>query len=287
MTQKNEQTCSCQREYNQLKVFEEYFVSQFELLPKLIEIISKNGKPERFDNLGILLVSINSNAESIVRLNNNGFINEAYIIARSYFEKSVNFCYLNVCDEDEYDNYLDWSHQKIIRALYTKKKAYKNMDQEVPLPDILSFAKECKGLLKFSGKKGGEKPNWTDASIYSRIKYIESKITDYRWRMYLASLNMIYEDASESIHGTLYGVTFHRAVFYGMKKSDEDKFKYMLGLGFTLYLLLGYLIDGICKIVSIQIPIDELIKKSRDNYNDTIQKFYNDPNNRWNDTNML
>lgn len=279
MAEETEHSCAFNREYNQLKVFGDYFVSQFELITEIIKIIEKNGKPKRLANLGILLFSINSNAEAIVRLVNSGFISEAYIIARSYLEKCVNFCYLNICDEKEYDNYLGWSHQKIIRALYTKQKAYKNINHEIPLPNILAFAKDNEELLKFSGKNGGEKPNWTDVSIYKRIKFIESKITDYRWAMYLMALNTIYEDASENIHGTLYGVVFDKAVFFGIKRNDEQRFKYMLGLGFQLYMLLGLLIDGICKIISTLIPSDELIKKSKDNYNNIIQKFYDDPKN--------
>ncbi|MGA2333061.1 MAG: DUF5677 domain-containing protein [Syntrophales bacterium] len=276
MTKENEEKCSCHQHYEQLKIFEEYFIFQFQLLHELIDKIDKKGRPGRLNYLGVLLFSIISNAKSIVNLIGGGFIPEAYIISRSYFEKCVNFCYLNVCDEREYENYVDWSHQKIIRALYTKQKAYKNIGHNVPLPDILPLIRENKELKKFSGKKGGEKPNWTDVSLYHRIKFIENKINKKTCAMYLAAMNMIYEDASENIHGTLYGATFHTAIFYGINKTDEDKQKYLIGLGFTLYMLLGILIQGICELVSIYMPVNEIIKKSEDNFDNKIQNYYKD-----------
>lgn len=263
--------------HERLKISREYLILQYKLLNELIEIIDRNGRPERLHNLGVLLFSILSNAKALINLIDNGFLTEAYIIARSYLEKCVNFCYLNVCDDSEYDNYLDWSSQKIFRAIKTRQRAYKNIDHEVQMPDaLLAIMNEDKAYKKYTGKKGGEKPNWTDISIYNRIKYIECKIDSFPWSGYLAAMNMIYEDASENIHGTLYGATFHTAVFYGMNKNNEDMKRHLIGTGANLQMILGFLIGGLCKVVSTKLLIDDLMIKSEDNHKNTIIKFMNE-----------
>ena len=74
-------------------------------------------------------------------------------------------------------------------------------------------------------------------------------------------MNKIYEDASENIHGTLFGATFHTGIMFGKRKEDQSR-KYQIGLGFTLYMLLGLLIEGILYVVCTIIPADELLNKS-------------------------
>jgi len=236
MTQDNKQRCPYHDEYARLKVCEEYFIAQYPLLNELIEIIKKNGRPERLFELSLLLPSLISNSKSIINLINSDFIPEAYIISRSFFEKCVNFCYLNTCDEKEYENYIDWFYQKNMRSVYTRQKAFKSFGREViKLPDISEMTSKFKVLKKFSGKKGGEKSNWTDVSIYQRIKFIESKITSFPGPIYLSTMNTIYEDASENLHGTLYGATFHMLSLYGANKTHEEKQQHIIGLAHNLY----------------------------------------------------
>ena len=266
MTQENKQQCPYHHKYTQLKVSEEYFIAQYQLLNELTEIIKKNGRLKRLFELNLLLPSLISNSESIINLINSNFIPEAYIISRSFFEKCVNFCYLNICDDKEYEDYIDWFYQKNMRSIYTRQKAFKSIGHEGKLPNISEMTKKIKVLKKFSGKKGGEKPNWTDISIYQRIKFVESKISSFPAPMYFTTMNTIYEDASENLHGTLYGATFHMASLYGANMTDEETQKHIIGLATNLYFFLGYLIGGIFIVVTTRISIDELMNKSRDNF---------------------
>lgn len=272
MTKENKQHRPHHYEYVRLKECEKYFIAQYRLLNELTEIIKINGKPERLFELNLLLPSLISNSESIINLINGNFIPEAYIISRSFFEKCVNFCYLNICDDKEYENYIDWFYQKNMRLIYTRQKAFRSIEHEVKLPDICEMTSKFQVLKKFSGKKGGEKPNWTDVSIYQRIIFIESKVTSFPRPMYLATMNTIYEDASENLHGTLYGATFHMLSLYGVNKTDEETQKHIIGLATNLYFFLGYLIDGIFSVVTTKISIDELRNKSKDNFENIDKK---------------
>lgn len=253
------------RNFEELTLHEEYFHAQIQLLRELVQLIDKVGRPERLNSLGILLYSLVSNGDAIDNLIHRAFIPEAYIIARSFLEKCVNFCYLNICDQYEYANYLDWTEQKLIRAIYTKQKAFKNVGSDLPIPDINSFAREINKIKKFSGKKGGEKFSWTNLSLYHRIKFLEDTVGIKTLGMYLAAMNVIYEDASENIHGTLYGATFHTAMLYGVEISEEDKTKRQLDLATNLYLFSGSLVHGICQVVSTKIQANHILKKSDEN----------------------
>lgn len=260
--------CLYRQDFGELNLHQQYFIAQLQLLSELIDLIITSDIPNRLKSLGQLLVSLVPNGKAIITLVGGAFIPEAHIIARSFLEKSVNYCYLNICDQCEYDNYLDWTEQKIIRALYTKQKTFKNVGQDVPLPDINSLTiKGGEKVKKFSGKKGGEKFTWTNISLYHRIKFLENVIGEKSLGMYLATMNLIYEDASENIHGTLYGATYHKIMFYRANISEEDKIKTQLSTMCDLYLFLGYLIHGIFQITAIKIPSDHIVEKSRENLN--------------------
>lgn len=267
MTEKEIDICPYHLHFDGLNAFEKYFIVQLQLLKELTESIKKSDMPKRLDCLGQLLVSLISNGEAIITLMHGAFIPEAYIISRSFLEKCVNFCYLNICEQCEYDDYLDWTKQKLIRAIYTKKKAFKNLGHEVPAPDINSFAE---GIKKFSGKKGGEKFSWTNKSLYHRIKFLEDAIGEKSLGMYLAAMNLIYEDASESIHGTLYGATYHKISLYKANVSEEDKMKRQLIIMTEVYMFLGYLIHGIFQILSKKIPDNLILKQSEENIDKAI-----------------
>jgi hypothetical protein len=116
--------------YAEAKQWEVYFYDQIQLIWELISLVEKHGRPKRLAKLDALLFALLTNSGSIVQLLRSSNVPEAYLISRSFFEKCVNYCYLNVCSEDQYDNQLSWTRQKMIRALYTRQKAYKNIERD-------------------------------------------------------------------------------------------------------------------------------------------------------------
>jgi hypothetical protein len=272
MTENEIDICPYHLQFDKLNAFEKYFITQLQLLKELIESIKKSDMPDRLDCLGQLLVSLISNGEAVKILLHGAYVPEAYIIARAFLEKCVNFCYLNICEQCEYDNYLDWTQQKIIRTIYTKQKTFKNVGSDLfPSPDINSFTKGKDKIKKFSGKKGGEKFAWTSVSLYHRIKFLEGAIGKKSLGMYLATMNLIYEDASENIHGTLYGATYHKIYFYDADVTEEDKMKRQLIMMSEMYMFLGCLIHGIFEILSKKIPDNSILKQSEENINEVIR----------------
>ena len=60
-------------------------------------------------------IYITGNAINLLAVNN--FLSESYMLARALLEKSINYMYLLVCEEEEYQKYLNYTKQKGYRIL--------------------------------------------------------------------------------------------------------------------------------------------------------------------------
>ncbi|MCE5210050.1 MAG: DUF5677 domain-containing protein [Deltaproteobacteria bacterium] len=140
-------------------------------------LIDKLGRPARLNDTGVLLFSLMSNGHAIKGLISSGFFSEGYIIGRSFFEKCVNFCYLNVCDDEEYDNHLSWTFGKIVQSVYARQKAHINLGEEIPLPEISKIIKDEKKLEKIIGKKGGKKLAGQMFLFTTELNIFDQKLT--------------------------------------------------------------------------------------------------------------
>ena len=101
-----------------------------------------------------LLKSLVTSGQSITILIRNECISESYILSRAFLERIVNICYLMICDEKDFDDYVDFSKQKVIRSLHTKKKAYENVERIVPLPDLSKIPEISKVMDKYTSERG-------------------------------------------------------------------------------------------------------------------------------------
>ena len=69
-----------------------------------------------------------------------------------------------------------------------------------------------------------------------------------------------YEDASEALHGTLYGSTFHLGIFQpGVQIAGEDSVEHHLCQNFTmLFWIQGLAINELNKMLTHQFKLDEI-----------------------------
>lgn len=252
----------------QLKACEYYFNEQLWLLKKLFSVLVEDKKPTRANYLGTIISNIGSSGLATLFLSQKGLCNESMVISRCFLERAINFIYLLVCDEEEYKNFLDYSKQKVVRSFYAKQKAFKHVDVEVPLPeDPLSFSFFSEELRKFTGEKGGVKTRWTSLNLEERVEFVGRKVEGFNEKtgaVFKCAIAHIYEDASEAMHGTLYGGLFHMGVVYG-KIEDSEVDAHTKGTTMTTLMLLGVLIHGILEIVSKEKEIEELTEQSKQN----------------------
>jgi len=135
-------------------------------------------------------------------------IRDAFPIARSITEMSVNICYIMAKGKDIAKQADNHAEQKLYNNLQINKKMG-DFSYEINWSGKLEQSDEVRleSLTQdFRSKKGREK-NWTDLSISDRLTEIEK--TFPKTSINLASaMILIYQNASEIVHGSYYGAMY-------------------------------------------------------------------------------
>ncbi len=196
--------------YGKIKMdFLNYANSQMSIVKACIPSI----KDERTQRINILLMSCLSTGSAILHLCSRQelFFSEAIMLLRVLVEKCTNYAYLTFCDEKEYQNYHDYARYvsytaleksfefddgRILKITHTGKEFLdKESESNEDFEDIAKFRKQ-------------KLRDWTTVSMEKRIKAIERK--HEKLGLLLGLMRLSYErQASEAIHGTLYGAMHH------------------------------------------------------------------------------
>jgi len=250
--------------------FFDFFMSQLALLEQLYQHQFTNLKhleDARVGKLYPLLFSIHHTGISISVLSRHLHINECYILARSFLERLIIYIYLFSCDESEYSRYISYTKQKGYRVL---NRSFVAGDSEVRLKwsGIIDLEKEPdlkEAVNTFTSEKGKPKTRWTSQSLSKMIQSIASRGKLEIGYMMLAIL-WIYEDASEALHGTLYGSTFHIGTFIGKIPSSKEELKKTWNEQFSaLFLALGTCMHTLIQSFHKVANVDDILSNSKDN----------------------
>ena len=132
-------------------------------------------------------------------------IRDAFPIARSITEMTVNICYIMAVGKDIARQAENHAEQKSYNNLQINKKMG-DFSYEIHWSGELRSSDEVrlKSITQdFRSKKGREK-NWTDLSISDRIIEIEKTFPKTSINLACAMI-IIYPNASEIVHGSYYG----------------------------------------------------------------------------------
>jgi len=202
-------------------------------------------------------IYITGNAINSLALNN--FLSESYMLARALLEKLINYMYVLVCEEDEYQKYLNYTKQKGYRILNRSltvgdQKAELKWSGAVNLDDNPELRE---AVNQFTSAKGKTITRWTSLSPQKRLAIIRDKGKIKIEGLMLSTLG-IYDDASEALHGTLYGSAFHFGFFEGktLRKVEDLAEIYRSKLLF-LFFALGTSIASLFEVVSYVYPIEK------------------------------
>ena len=230
----------------------------------------------RTNQIKVVLGSCCQSATAIAKLceNSEYFYAEAIVLARGFIEKIVNFCYLLVCDEDEFNRFLK----------HTVQKSYRKLDRSIRVSgvelnvkfngkiDINSNPLLKEALEEFTSEKGKEKTHWTTVNLENRIRLLAQR-TKLNIGIFLLNTLSIYEDASESLHGTLYGCSFHTWAYepnidYTNSAEVERNTQKKISL---LFLQLGSLFHEAIILLSEKNEIQEVLKGSKENNKNALK----------------
>lgn len=227
---------------------------------------------KRAEEVKVVLASACNTATAIAELGKKEeyFYNEAVMLSRSFIEKTINFCYLMVCDDKDFEKF-------VLHALY---KSYKNLDRS-------RWTEKQKLSIKFKGKTDIEnnpklkkalkffpkdKMNWTKLDINKRVNYIGKK-TDINIGIFLLNTLSIYSDASEALHGSLYGCSFHTFAFDPtIDHTNNEEVDKNLQKNITLlYWQLGAMIHEVIKFLNKKNKLQEFLEGSSKNNENTLE----------------
>lgn len=270
---------------------DDYTFGSFTVLEKFMFLLGKQAlilkgitmpdDPKRIVAAYPLIIGMESNARAVIKLAQKGFVNETYPIFRSLFEKIVTFYYLQVCDDDEFKNYIDYSKQKTYRVATRELSIHdKKFSLKYSGIDLEKNPELKKSVEKYTGPKSG-KPitRWSNTSIEKKLEVINAS-GFIKIDVMMITLVAIFDDASEALHATLYGCTFHWGTYdTGQEiKKPEDILDYQLhNLTMAIFLfglLLGevnqYVIE---KLVCLQKVLDRSGLKIREGFRFQIPSF--------------
>jgi hypothetical protein len=244
----------------QTNLLQELYKYQFDEL--------KTRPNERVDSLYLLLFSMHDTAEAVSILVANQKINEAYMMARALLERIINYMFLLYCDEEDYKKYL----------LYTKQKSYRNLTRNIRVGQLIAELKwggklslendpELQRAIDlFTSKKGRTITRWRGKSLLEMLDILGQK-TDIDIKPLMLGLLAIYDDASEALHGTLYGTIFQIGLFTrGNLKTKRQIISSVHGQLSMLFLALGACIDSLTLAVHKIFPIQAIRSKSKENF---------------------
>lgn len=251
-----------------------YYMKQCELIQELYKFqyeSSKKNKNERVESLYLLLFSMHDTASAIGILAANQKINESYMLARALLERIINYIYLLFCDEEDYKAYL----------AYTKQKGYRNLNRDIKVGKLMAELKwsgnfdidndkELKAAVElFTSKKRG-KPitRWRSKTIEEMLDLV-NKRSGINIKIPMLSMLAIYADASEALHGTIYGTIFHIGIFSaGNIRTKREIIRSVHGQLSLLFFALGGCIDTLIEAVNMVFKIEKIRKRSKENLNE-------------------
>jgi len=246
-----------------------FFGAELMLLKEVILRI----KDEKIAKAAVLLMSCGQTGAALLQLANqtNTFTRESAMLARAFMETITNFCYVGVCDDNEYRAF-------ILHPIY---KQYHNIGA-YKMEDDLSLQSENASLRKVKQEKFKKIPivqealsmfsetkpnlNWTKTNLYQRIQALRE------WGKFLDvffTINKIqyYSDASEALHGSLYGCTYNVGTFdpdFDHNKENELE-KKLYKDSACILLHLGMLIHESFTLISYSDDIKEVWEHSYQN----------------------
>jgi hypothetical protein len=183
--------------------------------------------------------------------------NDLYIIYRALLERIVNLEFALICSDEEYADFMDYSTSRGIRSMNRVIKSGETKIEVSYQGDFKMTEDMQKAVDKFTGTKGNPKTRWNKLTMQERIERISELHPDHNLSG-LAALMMIYDDASEALHGTIYGSVFdlgHTVTpdYIEPERAMSISYKNLLSITFAMAIK----VNAMCQIVFKILNFDE------------------------------
>ena len=221
-----------------------------------------------FPLLGAIISSSNCLANLLV----SNFLNESYMSMRALFERCLNYCYLTCSTKEDFDNYFHHSLQKNLRGL-RKELVVADFGFNLEMKgheEIWDRPKVKKVMDDFSRKVSRkEVQNWSKMTKnrYERLEWVAKNINGILWEPYVLIEVMIFEEASEALHGTFFGTIFDTG-YLEPRIQRAGKWVEVDHRTPQVELLVGYAVmlhNSIVQAAAHKYPNDSAVSRSKQN----------------------
>jgi Family of unknown function (DUF5677) len=197
-------------------------------------------------------------------------VRDCYPIARSTVETLINATYVLSGGASMAERAMRHAQQKSFRDLARTvgRGAYTMRIEAVGAPSADGNEELKKALAEFTSAQGREK-NWIDDSVPVRIESIGNKLGPKVASGLLGAYALIYQDASEIIHGSLFGIY---RFYHGRSKPPEtvEEFRaltgsHLEGILFAAFLSVRGYLYAFCNLQGFAVLVD-LVDKQFDEF---------------------
>ncbi len=234
-------------------------------------IIKEEKLKDRALKISSIIFSLLSTGNAILLLSeeNQRFYNECVMLARSFFERVTNICYLLLCEEETYKACM---HHTIFRQYIKRNNSSKVMkDKQDKMLAKISLrwdgtknAKKDEKLRKIiDGFKKQRKTKFPLPKIEKRLGFLNKYKKYINASLFLLYQQTYYDDASEALHGSFYGSLFHV-----LSSESKDKKNVEIDINKNTALLLlqtGGLIHQLISLLNKNNTLNEFYEKSAHN----------------------
>ncbi len=205
-----------------------------------------------------LLVGVCGTADAISKVGSHpAWVDEAYMLGRSFLERCVNISYLIVCGDDEFREMLDHDlsrqYSNTNRSVVTEHLSF--TVAQLQRPELAELDERVRSAVeKFTDKRGRHK-DWTALSLPQRIDRLATLEPNCGLDVFLLVYLAVYAHASEALHGSLAGVRhFNRGEFaFDHTRGDytwDDRSSQLL----TLFVALSKCAVAVLRLLNVRFP---------------------------------
>lgn len=226
----------------------------------------------RFADGFVLLASAVTTLSSIneLALQDARYSSEILMLSRAALEKMTNFMYSTVCSSEEHERFLLYPYYRAYHNLNREKYSHEsklNIRYNQP-SSIAQIPQYKKALELFSDKNSRLKWSLECTSLDEKLSYIAKKTKQPSFVFLLNSL-LIYSEASEALHGNMYGAVSMLGVYeppfsINGKEADRKIKDKLTMIYFSLGEMVHLLVEWIQREHGTNIKLSAHLKRSHD-----------------------
>lgn len=234
-------------------------------------IIEENKLKGRALNLLAMIFGLLSTGSAIFLLSkdNQRFYNECVMLARSFFERITNICFLLVCKDETFEECMDHTlFRQYLRGVKNNKVVKNNQNKVLMqiklknhgIKDLKEDPKMKPIIEKF---KKSKRTRFPLPKIEKKLGLLSEYSKYLNVSLFLAYQHAYYDDASEALQGSYYGSLFH---VLNIKDKDRKSIEIETNKNTSLLLLeTGELIHQLISLLRKDCSLNIFYKKSSDN----------------------